>query len=314
MNLPIVSVIIPNYNHAAFLEQRITSVLQQTFQDFEVIILDDCSTDSSRDIIERYRQHPKVSQIIYNTTNSGSVFKQWKKGIEAAAGQYIWLAESDDWCEPTLLQYLTTGLLQNRQNVLAYCQSYAIDGDNKVFWQTQHGYLEDTIEGQQFIQQYMVDRNAIVNASMAVWKKELFAGLQQDYLEYKFAGDKVFWINLCRQGNVFITARVLNYFRSHGGDVSTPAYRSGLNFIEDARILHKLNHEMLIPANIYKKALRKLHRQFWEQRGRFEPAALEAIEQGFYRTPGAVIPAATLKRDARWKLLRMQLKKVFSKR
>lgn len=86
---PSVSVIIPNYNHALYLKQRIDSVLNQAFQAFELIILDDCSTDNSREIIEQYRDNPKVSQIIYNQENSGSVFKQWIKGIELCQGDYI---------------------------------------------------------------------------------------------------------------------------------------------------------------------------------------------------------------------------------
>lgn len=78
--MPTVSVIVPNYCHAPYLEQRIESILQQTFQDFELILLDDCSTDGSREILERYRNHPKVSGIFYNERNSGSPFKQWKRG------------------------------------------------------------------------------------------------------------------------------------------------------------------------------------------------------------------------------------------
>jgi glycosyltransferase involved in cell wall biosynthesis len=81
---PILSTIIPNYNHASFLEQRIDIVLNQTCQDFEVIILDDCYTNNSREIIERYRNHPKVSRIVYNEVNSGSTFKQCEKGITLA--------------------------------------------------------------------------------------------------------------------------------------------------------------------------------------------------------------------------------------
>ena len=74
-----VSVIIPNYNHSAFLKERIQSVLNQTYSDFELIILDDCSSDKSRDIIESFRSNPKVSHIIYNDRNSGSTFRQWNK-------------------------------------------------------------------------------------------------------------------------------------------------------------------------------------------------------------------------------------------
>jgi glycosyltransferase involved in cell wall biosynthesis len=81
-NHPLVSIIIPNYNHARFLDERMTSVLEQTYQHIEVIILDDCSTDNSREVIEKYRSNPKVSKIVFNDTNSRSPFKQWYKGFQ----------------------------------------------------------------------------------------------------------------------------------------------------------------------------------------------------------------------------------------
>lgn len=102
----LVSVIIPNYNHAAYLRQRIDSVLSQSFDDFELILLDDCSTDNSREVLESYWQHPKLSHLIYNETNSGSVFRQWQKGIDLAKGEFIWIAESDDYAHPQFLEKL----------------------------------------------------------------------------------------------------------------------------------------------------------------------------------------------------------------
>ena len=67
-----VSVIIPNYNHAPYLRERIDSVLAQTYTDLEVILIDDCSTDESRDIMEDYRSEPRVTHIIHNAENSGN--------------------------------------------------------------------------------------------------------------------------------------------------------------------------------------------------------------------------------------------------
>src|SRR5438034_11203510 len=86
-----VSVIIPNYNHARYLRKRIESVLTQTYQDFEVILLDDCSTDESRSIIGEYRIDPRV-RIELNEQNSGNTFKQWNKGVGLARGTYVWIA------------------------------------------------------------------------------------------------------------------------------------------------------------------------------------------------------------------------------
>src|SRR5688572_15349118 len=94
--MSLVSVIVPNYNHADFLQQRLESILNQTYQHFEVIILDDFSTDDSKDIIEKYRHNSKVTLISYSTKNMGSTFAQWNKGVEMASGEIIWMAESDD--------------------------------------------------------------------------------------------------------------------------------------------------------------------------------------------------------------------------
>ena len=100
----LVSVIIPNYCHAQYLDQRIQSVLEQTYQNFEVIILDDKSTDNSLEVIDKYRSHPKVAKVIINEVNSGSPFKQWERGINEASGDIIWIAESDDYCTPDFLE------------------------------------------------------------------------------------------------------------------------------------------------------------------------------------------------------------------
>lgn len=94
--IPSNSVIMPNYNHALFIKQRIESVPNQSYQDFELIILDDCSSDNSREIIAQYRQNPKVIRIIYNQHKSGCVFKQWINGVVKAKGEFIWIVESDD--------------------------------------------------------------------------------------------------------------------------------------------------------------------------------------------------------------------------
>ena len=93
----LVSVIIPNYNHAAYLRQRIDSVLNQTYRNFEVVILDDCSSDHSREIIESYRESERVTKIIYGDKNSGSTFEKFERVISVESGEFIWIAESDDF-------------------------------------------------------------------------------------------------------------------------------------------------------------------------------------------------------------------------
>src|SRR6201984_3673791 len=117
--MPTVSVIVPNYNHARFLRKRIESVLGQTFQDFELILLDDCSIDDSRAILSQYAGDPRV-RIDFNNVNSGSPFKQWNKGVRLARGKYVWIAESDDYADERLLERLVALLEANQEAAFAY--------------------------------------------------------------------------------------------------------------------------------------------------------------------------------------------------
>ena len=136
-NQPLVSVIIPNYNHARYLDQRIQTVLDQTYTNFEVIILDDCSTDNSLEVIAKYKDNPHVSQIVVNEQNSGSTFKQWDKGIHLAKGEIIWIAESDNYCELNLLEELVKAYTEKENTIMAYNSTLVLYDDgyegNKLY-------------------------------------------------------------------------------------------------------------------------------------------------------------------------------------
>ncbi len=261
-----VSVIIPNYNHAQFLRQRIDTVLNQTFQDFELIILDDCSTDNSIEVIESYIGNSKISHTVFNSANSGSPFLQWEKGINLAKGKYVWIAESDDWCEPSLLETLVEGIRKDDQCVISYCQMSCINEHNEIRWQSNHRCLSEMIESKAFIQDYLAIKVSIYNASMAIFKREKFKYVSPEFTTYKFSGDRLFWIQIARQGKTHISGKVLNYFRKHDQDVSGKAYKSGLNFIEELNIINWMYREKLIDDAIYTMAFKKQYKEYWRVR------------------------------------------------
>ena len=238
-NNPFVSVIIPNYCHARYLDERITSVLNQTYLNFEVVILDDCSPDNgaSKAVIERYRDNPHVSHIIYNEKNSGSTFKQWNKGFQLAKGELVWIAESDDKCEPNLLEVLVDGFQKYDNVVVSYCSSKIIDGNgNDKNIPLVGNVSKEFYGGKQFISQEMSWCNSIPNASAVIFRKEIALQIDKLYMDYVAAGDRLFWIELCECGNVFHSNLPLNYFRKHGDNVTPRCYRNGTTFVEDERI------------------------------------------------------------------------------
>ena len=295
-----VSVIIPNYNHAAFLRQRIDSVLNQTFQDFELIILDDSSTDNSRDIISSYNGHPKISHIVLNEQNSGSPFLQWDKGINLARGRFIWIAESDDWCEPTLLEVLLEGIKQDPACVISYCQMYCVNDKNDIKWQSWHRQLSEVVDSATFIEDYLAVKVSIYNASMAIFKKDAYQGVTREYLDYKFSGDHLFWIQIAMQGKVHISGKLLNYFRKHDQDVSSKAYKSGLNFVEALRILNWMYDKKLISDRTYAAGFKKQFKAYWAVRNSIDPVNNTLIKEYFNQPKTAKASKFKLLPSAVW--------------
>lgn len=176
---PLVSVIIPNYNHASYLKQRIESVLHQTFQDFELIILDDCSTDQSKTIIESYRNHHKVSHVLYNQQNSGSVFKQWIKGIELCQGDYVWIAESDDYASEFFLQETLSALQNDASLGMVFTKSQAVNEKGETInntWDAKENSIKKLASFGNVINKenaplFLVSHMIVENASSVLFRK-----------------------------------------------------------------------------------------------------------------------------------------------
>lgn len=237
MENPLVSVIIPNYNHALYLEQRIESVLNQTYDNFEVIILDDKSSDNSVDIINRYRTNPHVSNIIVNDINSGSTFVQWNRGMEMSKGDIIWIAESDDYCQPNFLEECVREYCNFPECVIVYCTSQYIDAKNNEI-ETYNHYDEPIyyLHGADFIKERNAFGCAIWNASSAIFNKAVALSVDKRYQSFKMCGDKLFWILMAENGNIVHINKAMNFFRQHNNKVSPKRFCDGTWLTEERKI------------------------------------------------------------------------------
>ena len=195
-----ISVIVPNYNHASFLKKRLESILNQSFQDFELILLDDSSDDNSIEVIDTYKNNPKVSHFIINENNSGSPFKQWARGIELAQGKYIWLAESDDYADINFLENTVAILKENKNIGLVSVKSILINSKGRIIDKSftrknKNGYKLteklNVIPWQNYIKGCLNSKNAIYNASSVLFRneKKLFLNDYQNKTQY---GDTFF--------------------------------------------------------------------------------------------------------------------------
>lgn len=237
---PLVSVIIPNYCHAKYLEQRIESVLGQTYQNFEVIILDDASPDggASMVVIEKYRGNPHVSHVEYNDVNSGSTFKQWRKGFELAKGELIWIAESDDYCEKSFLDELVPIWSKYPNSSIVQSGTIRVDGyGNSLENDIVFSGREICETGIECIKNHILCSNFYIpNASAVLFKRDDAINISQDYIKYKSSGDRLFWIYLAEKGDVVKVDKPLNYFRQHNNKVSNAKEYDGTQCRENYQI------------------------------------------------------------------------------
>lgn len=259
MENPKVSVIVPNYNHAKYLRQRIDSIFAQTFQDFELILLDDKSTDDSVDIINSYQMDSHVSHVVVNENNSGNPFCQWIKGIELSKGDMIWIAESDDVADKDFLMTLVSLMDKNPDAVIAFSHSYLIDEEECLINNDFHGHSNPdevkVFDGNKFARHIMTTCNYIFNASMVIFKKSALSNVSDAFLQYRTCGDWAFWMEICLQGKVIEVGNRLSYFRQHENKVTARAGQTGKDWLDVARLLTSfvsLLHLKGLPLMIYR--------------------------------------------------------------
>lgn len=237
---PKVSVIVPNYNHQAFLKERIDSILQQTYQDFELIILDDCSTDNSVSIIESYRNNEHVTHIVLNEQNSGSTFLQWDKCVSLAQGEYTWIAESDDAAHPQFLSTLVEQLECHPEAVIAYAHSLLVNEKGETVNDKRHTRNDGAVimyDSKKFTRWALLSVNELYNASMVVFRHSIYEKVDKSFQQYHLVGDWKFWMGACQQGSVIEVCQMLNYFRIHTNKVTVKYAQSGKDWPEVGSVL-----------------------------------------------------------------------------
>lgn len=218
---PLVSVIIPNYNHAAFLQERLSSIAAQGIADLEYILLDDCSTDDSLSILQEFCLSEPRARMIRNDQNSGSTFHQWRKGLRLARGRYVWIAESDDSAAPGLLEALIELLETHPKAVMAYSQSMMIDLQGRhlglpLEWTndlSRQRWLDSyVVPGRQELAAALIHKNTIPNVSAVLFRNrpDLEALIDVDA---RLCGDWMTYVRLCGLGAIAFCPEPLNYWR-----------------------------------------------------------------------------------------------------
>lgn len=260
----LVSVIVPNFNHLKFLPKRLHSIFEQSFQDFEVILLDDCSSDGSWDYLLKFDEHFKVSHCIRNEFNSGSPFNQWKKGLSLAKGELIWIAESDDWADLAFLERCISYFHSSEISMVVASSFYVDSGDQQIGEVPLH-ISPGAYDGDFFAIKHMYFRNSVVNASSVVFRKSLIMENILEELEgFYLSGDHLFWSGLMKGYKVVFLEDKLNFFRWHEQSVRYQELKKLTELKEGVRIKRWLEDQFQIEKNDQLKSRRDIYLSYFK--------------------------------------------------
>ncbi len=233
-NRKTVSVVIPNYNYAHFMYQRLYSILYQKYKVNEIIILDDCSTDNSREVIDKIVESlsPYINiKKVYNEKNSKCVFKQWEKGFKLAKSEYVWIAEADDYCTDEFLKLQFKKLEMDSNIVLSYVDTAMINTEGSIFMRScksdidvlQSGHWDQSfvVNGKDEIKNYAYINCTIANVSSVIFKKEDYSLAFKEATKYKQVGDWRFYLGVFEKGKISYINKACNFYRVHGNNVTS---------------------------------------------------------------------------------------------
>jgi glycosyltransferase involved in cell wall biosynthesis len=225
MALPKVTALVPSYNHGRYIQQRIESILNQTYPNIELIVIDDRSNDESHEVISKLQaQHG--FQYLRNEKNSGTPFAAWERICTLASGDYIWVCESDDFAEPDFLETAVNALEANKNAVLFYCNSWVVDSSGQrvdhtgsyfpTHWPGNRWDADFSADGMQELVKFQLRAQTVPNMSSALFSTKAFRAAYTPFLrKLKLAGDWLFIGKVLQHGDVVFSKLALNNFRRH---------------------------------------------------------------------------------------------------
>lgn len=231
---PRISVIVPSYNYARFLPQRLASLLNQQLPVWEILFLDDGSADGSVAVAEELLRDCGVNyRIIVNPENSGCVFSQWQKGVSEARGELVWIAEADDWSGAAFTR-VAAGAVRDERVVVSYTQSSQVSAEGEILCPHYLGYVAD-IDRERWRRPFLHDglkelaeglsvKNTVPNVSGVLFRRKALAAVLTENIEeirsYRVAGDWCVYAHLAGLGKIAFDPRPLNYHRRHAQSVT----------------------------------------------------------------------------------------------
>ncbi len=247
-----VSVIVPTYNRAGMVTETIDSILAQTFDDFELIVVDNESTDNTEEVIKSYTDN-RVKY--YKNQNNGVVAVNRNYGISKAQGQYIAFCDDDDLWLPEKLEKQMLEFEKDNQIGLVCTNAIVFSEDGE------HGErIKARLKDSHFTFESLLRGNAIISSSVLVRKLVIDdVGMIDESPEIFRAEDYAFWLSIAKKYRIKYIDLPLIKYRIHTGAYSSKAFSQVAELVK--AVYKKLLNKGIIDSKLYQKSINRANRQ-----------------------------------------------------
>ena len=178
---PKISIIIPAYNTEKYIEKCLNSIISQTYKNFEVVIVDDCSTDNTLSIVQNYASKDDRIKVYQNDNNLGCGLTR-RKAIELGTGEYFAFIDSDDYVEPTYLSLMLEACLETDSEI-AICGVFNRDSECNYIGQdiAEKQYVA---RKEQLYKEYMLSSWILQYAANKLYHRRVIDAVQYSDLRY----------------------------------------------------------------------------------------------------------------------------------
>lgn len=259
-DMPLVSVVVPIYNGAKFVGDTINSIIDQNYKNLQIILVDDCSSDDSYEVIKAYAARDNRIEV-YQTPQNSNVCYAANYGYKFAKGKYIATPGHDDVFLPEKIEKQVKFMEENKDVAVCFTLCDLIDDEGKVFLDDE-GITElfrktNKTRGEWIV--HLLREGNCFCAPSALIRMNSLEGRNKLY-DYSFVQlqDYALWLELLKDNDIYIIQEILTHYRHFSGDKNLSSLSHGKN--------NRLQHEMgyidsrfvrTIPDKAFKKVFRK---------------------------------------------------------
>lgn len=245
MKKQLVSIIIPLYNSEKYIAEAIESVINQTYKNWELLIVDDCSTDKSREIVKKYASQNKQIQLIESEVNFGGPARPRNIGLKKATGKYIAFCDDDDLWLPEKLEIQVDFLEKNPDYLLVSSNSKTFpDGTNNNLFLLKNKQLKfnELVKGNKIINSSVLMQKSVIEKIGYIDEKPIVIAME----------DYDYWLRLLayKDNSAFILKKTLILYRIHNQNISLYTDKTKVTFYDKLLYVYEKHKNKIPPQTI----------------------------------------------------------------